>query len=483
MNTYFKHTIIYFISKGLPGALTFLAILYYSDKLDPSEYGIYSLIISAVGILNIIGFDWFRFGVARFLPEYVASNKRDEFISFINSKVQVTIVIVFIITLIVYLFFPFFPDIGIARWMIPVVSILTILQYLFILYSRVIITELMPNIFMKANFIKAIFGVLLSVFLVYSGWGFKGLIIGLGAGLIFSVSFLCYKIKFPKPLFNLSLDRDLLKQIALYSLPLAASASLSFILSYSNRFIINYYRGVNETGLFSLGFDFSQQTVGVFISIAATSAFPIAMKLYSESGNTTELKRHMSNSLLLLCTISLPIVAVFAANSVDISTLLLGSKFSSMDNLVIPIISLNTFILGIKAFYFDLYFYLRKETKYQLIILLFVASLNVALNLIFVPRYGYIAAIWAGLVTSLVAVISTFFVTRRLLPIPLDYKALVKVFSVGFLMFVVMKVLGNSSSIGFFIVKLIIGGVVYITLIALINKKVILQLLKSKFKK
>jgi O-antigen/teichoic acid export membrane protein len=480
LNTYIRHTIIYFISKGIPGVLSFFAILYYSNKLDPSEYGLYSLIISAVGVLNIIGFDWFRFGVARFLPEYIAIGERADFISFIKTKVQITLIVTLVLTVLVYSIFPFFRYVGIDRWMIPVVSILTVLQYLFILFTRIVVTELKPRIFMWANFIKSFFGVLVSLLLVYLDYGFVGLLWGIGIGLTLSNVFLILKIKFPSLTIRSKIRGSLIKQIALYSLPMAASAGLSFILSYSNRFIINYYRGVEETGLFSLGYDFSQQTVGVFISIAATSAFPIAMKLFTENGNDAKLVKHMNNSLFFLCLIALPVVAIFGANSQDLSNLLLGDKFSSLNDYVIPIISFSAFILGIKGFYFDLYFYLIKETKYQLLILFGVACINLILNFIFVPHYGYLAAIWVGLLTSLIAVISTSIVTYKLLPIELEILPLVKVFLTAVLMFVVMKVFGNTDNLFSFSLKLCLGMFSYILIIALIERKKIIAAIGKK---
>lgn len=483
MSTYLKHTFIYFISKGLPGALSFFAILYYSNKLEPSQYGIYSLIISAVGILNIIGYDWFRFGVARFLPEYIASNKREEFIYFVRHKVQITLAITLLLVVLCYFIYPLFSNLGFDRWFIPVVGLLASLQYLFILFTRIIITELRPKVFMMANFIKTFSGVLTSLCLVYLGYGFIGLLIGLGLGLSISNLFLIIKIKFPFFKFQLKFKKALLKQIAIYSIPMAASAGLSFILSYSNRFIINHYRGVDETGLFSLGFDFSQQTVGVFISIAATSAFPIAMKLYTEYGNSDDLKKHMNNSLVLLCMITLPVVAIFGANSHDISTLFLGDKFSSLNKLVIPVISLSAFILGIKSFYFDLYFYLIKETKYQLLILFLVAATNVVLNIVFVPIYGYIAAIWVGLLTSIIAVGLTFIVTNKLLPIKLNFSVILKIFIIACVMFAVMKGLGNTSTALLFSLKVFFGIVIYLVLISILERKRFLLFINSKFKK
>lgn len=480
MSTYIKHTFYYFLSKGLPGVLTFLAILYYSDNLRPDQYGVYSLIIAVIGVLNIVFLDWFRFGVARFMPEYISNNTSGYFLTFVKNKVKVAISLVIFVTLLVYFLFDFIPDLGIERWMILVIGGLLILQYIFILFTRIIITEMKPQIFMWANFIKTILTVSISVLLVFTGFGYKSLLIGLSLGLAISNLYLLLKIKFPKSKFSFKTDRELLKKMASYSLPLAASAGFSYILSFSNRFIINHFRGVSETGLFSLGFDFSQQTIGVFISIAATSAFPIAMKLYTDNGNDSQLKKHMNNTLWMLFVITIPIVIVFAATSRDIITLFLGDDFSKLNYLVIPIISINTFIMGIKGFYFDLYFYIIKETRYQLLILIGIAIINVALNIYFIPTYGYVAAIWVSLFTSILAVIVTYIVTNRLLTIKINLLPLIKTVLAALAMFFVIKLYGDTNEYIHFILKVVIGILVYLLLSALLNKNLVMTLIKKQ---
>lgn len=482
MNTFIKHTFIYFVSKGLPGILTFLGILYYSKKLDPAEYGVYSLIITVVGIVNILFFDWFRYGMSRFLPEFIAQQRRDEFILFTKSKVQIATLCLFIVVIIIYLLYPYLPNMGIDRWMVLLIGLLTLLQYFFTLFTQIFVTELKPLMYMNANFIRSILGVVLSIVFVYLGFGFIGLVSALVVSYFFSILFSFFKIRFPKSKLDLKLDKKLLRSILLYSIPLTASAGLSFILSYSNRFIINEFRGVEETGLFSLGFDFSQQTIGVFISIAATSATPIAMKLYTETGNSGTLKKHMNKSLLFIFLIALPIVIIFCTTSTDLSSLLLGKKFSKLNHLILPIISINAFILGIKSYYFDLFFYLKKETKFQLLILFIVATLNVILNCILVPKYGYVAAVWSGLITNLLAVILTYFVTKKLLYIPLEFLPIIKVCFAALAMLLIMFLFGNSHNLVYLILKVSCGIGVYLLVVSLFNKKVIGDLIKLRVK-
>ena len=480
MSTYLKHTFYYFLSKGLPGLLTFSAILFYSDNLTPDQYGVYSLIIAVIGVLNIVFLDWFRFGVARFMPEYISKGTSASFLIFIKNKVKITIFLLIFITGLVYSIFDFIPNLGIERWMVLVIGALLLLQYIYTLFTRIIITEMKPKIFMWANFMKTILAVSASISLITAGYGYQSLLIGISLGLASSNLYLLIKIKFPRSKFTFKTDRALFKKIVFYSLPLAASAGFSYVLSFSNRFIINHFRGVSETGLFSLGFDFSQQTIGVFISIAATSAFPIAMKIYAEDGNGVKLKKHMNTTLWMLFAITIPIVIIFAATSRDIISLFLGAEFSKLDYLVIPIISLNTFIMGIKGFYFDLYFYIKKETRYQLLILIGIAVVNIILNILLIPIYGYVAAIWVSLFTSVLAVFVTYIVTNKLLKIKISLSPLIKTVLAALVMFLTIKMFGDTREHIYFIIKIIIGLFVYVALSILFNKTLVMNLIHKK---
>lgn len=80
----FKHTFIYFLSKGVPGIINFVAIALYTRLLSPSEYGEYALVIAAVTFVNTTLFHWLRLGLLRYNPKY-EGNQKAMFISSITA--------------------------------------------------------------------------------------------------------------------------------------------------------------------------------------------------------------------------------------------------------------------------------------------------------------------------------------------------------------------------------------------------------------
>jgi len=448
--------------------------------LLPIDYGRYSLVISVAGVLNIIFCEWFRYGLIRFYPESIAAGEQKGYLLFVKHVVIWFTITIATTTLISFLLSEFFFQTIIDKWLILVIGLMLFLNFTFNLFTQIVVTELRPYIFSNANLIKAVVGVGISMLMIYLGYTYVGLFIGVALGFMFAVVYAYFNIQFTAKAHNYKFNGQLLKDMVFYSLPITASAGLSFLVSYSSRFMIGYFKGVEETGLFTLGYDFTQQTIGVFIGIAATSSLPIAMKLYTENGEDSAFKLHMNRSIQMLFLIALPIVMVFWGNYGEIISLLLGKNFKRIDPMLIPVSALAAFILGIKGFYLDTVFYLKKETKFQTLILFTVVIIDTLLNIVFVPQFGYIASAYANLVVSIIAITLTYIVVNRLIKTPVPWLDIIKIIICVIAMFVFYKYSMVPKSFITLCLKIGIGLIIFIVLFAIVNKKMVLQFIRQK---
>ena len=55
-----KHSVIYFLGRGLPGIINFLAMSIYTRLVAPNEYGKYSIIFATVMLMTMIFYQWIR---------------------------------------------------------------------------------------------------------------------------------------------------------------------------------------------------------------------------------------------------------------------------------------------------------------------------------------------------------------------------------------------------------------------------------------
>ena len=436
------------------------------------------MVISVAGVLNIVFCEWFRYGLIRFYPEAIAADQQKGYLIFVKHVVNYFTITIAAITLVCFLLSELFFQTLIDKWLILIIGLMLFLNFTFNLFTQIFVTELRPRIFSNANLIKAVIGVGASMLMIYLGYTYIGLFIGVALGFVFSVVYAYFNIQFSKENIRSEFDRELLKKMVFYSLPITASAGLSFLVSYSSRFMIGYFRGVAETGLFTLGYDFTQQTIGVFIGIAATSSLPIAMKLYTENGEDSVFKSHMNKSVQMLFLIALPMVMIFWGNYNEIITLLLGKNFKQIDPMLIPVSALAAFILGIKGFYLDTIFYLKKETKFQTLILFVVVIVDTVLNIVFVPRYGYMASAYANLVVSIIAIALTYIVVNRLIETPIPWLDILKIIICVVVMFVYYKYSIVPKSFITLSLKIAAGLMIFIAMFAILNKKMVLQFIK-----
>ncbi len=85
--------------------------------------------------------------------------------------------------------------------------------------------------------------------------------------------------------------------------------------------------------------------------------------------------------------------------------------------IIVPVILAAKMFLGI--FYnLSVWYKLTNKTFYGALIAIFGAAITIALNIIFIPKYGYIGAAWANFACYLTMMLISFFWGRKVYPVP-----------------------------------------------------------------
>ncbi|RZI79524.1 MAG: hypothetical protein EOP38_25180, partial [Rubrivivax sp.] len=79
---------------------------------------------------------------------------------------------------------------------------------------------------------------------------------------------------------------------------------------------------------------------------------------------------------------------LFAALAPDIAGLMLGTQVSAQAAAVMPAIAVAVAFSGMRAFCFDIALHLRRATRLHVTTTALMAGLNIALNLLLIPRFG-----------------------------------------------------------------------------------------------
>ncbi len=404
-----KHAFYYLFARGLPGIVNFAALAVYTRLLTAEDFGRYSLIVTIVGLLHVIVFQSLLLVLGRFIPAHHDNPK---------VVMQPVLALFLALALGVGVLGAAVSLLGmVQQWhsLILLTLVLGIAQAWHELNLRLATARLEPRRYGLLGSAKALLAVVLGGWLAWLGWGANAPVIGLIAGALLSWFFFGRKqwrgVKpcWPAP--------STLRQYSAYGLPLAMTLVLTWVTSSSDRLMIVWLLGEAATGLYSVGYDLAQHSLGLLLTILNTAALPLAIRALEQDGlgAATIQMRHNGE---LIFTAAFAGAAGLVVIGPALLMLFVGESFRSGASSVFPWIALAAAIVGIKSFYFDIAFHLSKKSGWLVFTSGLAALVNVVANLLLIPRFGIVGAAWGTLLALLVAVIASAWIGRRVFPMP-----------------------------------------------------------------
>ena len=411
-----KQTVWYFFSRSIAGFLSFASILIYTRLLPPELYGRYALTISAVGFLNTVFFQWLRLSFGRFLPAYSADLKilKENVLGLFLVSAACAF-LVSICTFLVSLNSPW-------RLFVLLGFVLLLVEAWYELNLMQLVYYVQPIKYGLAGTIRAGLGLVLGSGFILLGLGSIGPLLGLSVALLL-LGCIFYKQEWQKlkPVIAKQLCSELLR----YGLPLTATFLLGFVINSSDRFLIAWFLGERQAGVYASSYDLAQQPLTLLMTAVNLVAYPLAVWALEKEGLQSAKKQLRFNAVLLF-GIALPATLGMILIAPNIS-LALGKSFREDGMKVLPWITVATFLAGMKAYYFDLAFQLGRRTLDQLWISLIAALTNFSLNLLWIPKSGLLGAAYATVVAYGAALLLSVARGKIVFSLPIPFLDWVKI--------------------------------------------------------
>ena len=221
-------------------------------------------------------------------------------------------------------------------------------------------------------------------------------------------------------------DCNLWKYAVSFNLPLLPCFLSETILNQSDRIMINTFRGSGEAAIYSIAFS-AAQLVLLFSSALNAAFVPWQYRKLKEK-DYMQMERVGYIVLLLLIGI-LAIVIMFAP---EIIYVLAGPTYMGAVNLI-PTLGASVFFNYMYQIFYRVEIYY--EHKKQSVIATFVSSIvNIILNFMFIPKYGFVAAGYTTLIAHIILCIMHFMYYKRICHEEMD----------GILIYKTSKILGIS---------------------------------------
>ncbi len=446
-----RHSSQYFLARGVPGLVNLLALAIYSRMLNTADYGRYTLVVATVALLNLVIFNWLKLGLLRFFPG--ADENPRHLLSAVGAGYLAAVFFTALAAAGVALLYP---SAEVRHFLLLGLGLLWLMAWLE-LDLELFRARLDPIGYGRLSGLRAVVGLGAGAGLVLAGWQAKGPLTGLLlANMVPALWLLRRHWRGVRPL---QPDRVLLKNLLRYGLPLSATASLSFVLALSDRFMIKRFLTEEQVGLYAVGYDLAHNVLAVICMTIGLAATPLAINALKTAGWPAARAQFLDNGRMFL-TVSIPATVgllVVAHGAVD---LVVGVDFRSAAYQVYPWIVAATFLQSFKFYYLDSAFFLHKYTGRLLFTVIPAAVLNVGLNYLWLPEYGYIAAAWSTILSyGLAFGITLLYVVARL-RMPLPWGVLVRATLAAAVMAAVLLLLRQVFS-GHLVLDILLGGSVY----------------------
>ncbi|MDO9235824.1 MAG: oligosaccharide flippase family protein [Aquabacterium sp.] len=383
-NNFFAHSKNYLLAEIFNKGLVFFTIPIFTRLLSPEEYGILAIFTSIIAIFTVVmGLNFQASIVVKYsnhdkdFSEFLGANL---IYLFLNNIILISACSIFVSPL--ASFFSISNDIFIIAVIISSFVFFLQVELAYLQASQQ--SKKYANISVVRNLLITLLALVWTYLLknnkyygnVYSQLLVFGIIFIFVVFSLIKVARFCFELKH-------------LKYALLFSIPLIPHTLAGIVLSQVDRLMINHFLGSSQVGLYFLAFNVGL-LVAVFIGALNNAWIPIffdALKngYYDKIQNLAE-KYSKIVFIAAFCLI------LFSKEII----IIMADKQYSDSYKIVPLFALS----GVATFLYTLfvnYAFYKRRTGLISIISLVSCLINIILNYILIPRYGYAGAAWANL--------------------------------------------------------------------------------------
>lgn len=396
-----KNTLIFGL--GLVGTkfVQFILLPYFTNVLTTAEYGVIDLVISFSGLAVPIVTLELSDAVLRFgLSEDI--DKRELLQNTLCVLLFGSVAAIGVSPLLL-----FYPTIYNWRWFVVSIIITQGIRTNFALFVKAdnrILTYSIDSI--MTAIIIAVFDIFLISYLKY---GIKGYFISEIIGNVFSIFFLFVFGQIKKYfVVKRKINKNLLKEMMRYSIPLMFNAISWWITSFSDRMVLDWFFSPSEVGIYSVSAKIPA-IVTTLLSVFTQAWIMSAVKNYEKEKDVKFFENIFSvYSTLLFILVSFIIIVIK-----PIMRIYVGHNFFASWYYV-PLLLVGSAFLGISNYYGAIYA-AAKANLLEIKSTIICAVTNVILNILLIPYFSILGAVIATMLSYIVVVIVRIIDSKKIL--------------------------------------------------------------------
>lgn len=226
------------------------------------------------------------------------------------------------------------------------------------------------------------------------------------------------------------------KKMMWYALPLLVAGLAGMTNETIDRILLKQLLPVGVDKMAAIGVYGAFYKISI-IMILFIQTFRFAAEPFFFSQEKQHNSRKTYADVLKYFTILASLIFLSVMLYLDVVKHFIGSSFHSKEGIeIVPILLMANLFLGI-YYNLSIWYKLTEKTGYGAILAIFGAVITLILNIILIPKIGFIGSAWATLFCYFSMMIASFLIGRKHYAIPYDLK---RVFTYIFLSFALYKI-------------------------------------------
>ncbi|UCH84073.1 MAG: lipopolysaccharide biosynthesis protein [Candidatus Latescibacterota bacterium] len=397
----------------VPAVVSILYISIFTRIFAPGPYGEYALVYVIVAILTSAISGWLQQSVLRYLPRYRQQGQAGEFLAKFGSILWAVAALILIAGL---LLTPLIRPLagGYARYYAAAV-VWVMAGVIFFVQNHAFRANLQSATFSRYQVLYSVGRLVFALLFVYL---VSRDVIGMIVGAVVAYLVLLVPMMLELGVFRemrlsgFSIDFKLLKNFARYGFPLVGFVLGVKVLDLSDRFIIELFRDSEEVGIYAANSNVVTMGLLFVATPLLSAALPLIVSTW-EQGHQAQIQSVISNFSRYYLLAAIPVMGFTIVYCREIATVLLGSEFREGYR-IMPLV-----LVGSLLWNFGMYGHkgikLLEKTRVMLVLVLTCCVVNIVLNVIVVPTYGYFGAAVTTMVSHSIYPVMVYFVTKRYL--------------------------------------------------------------------
>lgn len=382
-------------------SVSFIRSPIFTRHFTPEEYGNYTLVFITFSYLSILLLTWISSCFWRFYPKYNYTDKKRDLYSSIFYLILASLFIIFIVTVILY-----YKNTNIHIKRLVIFAFLHIISAESLNIINIPIRyEGKARLYNIINIIRAIAGFSILLILTFGlKQGIESFLASTSTiNFILIISILLFYnakdwIKPLKPNFKI------IKEVFNYGKSgLLANVGLLLLIN-SDRYLIGIFSGKDKVGIYNQLYNIAQLSIAAIVNIFFAVINPIFLNVLEN--NKKEQDNYTTKYYILLSLIIIPLTVYFSLFTHEICHIMLGERFRIGQNFL-PAIMFSSLLYGYTLFH---EVRLKFSDKINKVVqgTLLASLINLVLNLIIIPKFGYLYATLTTLISYLFLFIYLF---------------------------------------------------------------------------